>query len=144
MQMTLRNSFIVTLLLCLSAVAVLTGSCTNNDSAGTTIRELTPQEAFDLIQENKDNPDFLIIDVRTPEEFNDGHIEGAINIDYYQPAFSEEISSLERDKTYFIYCRTGNRSSSVRDLMEELEFKEIHHLSDGIVGWNQAGLPVIT
>lgn len=52
-----------------------------------------------------------IIDIRTPEEFAAGHIENAKNIDFYQDDFANQIGQLEKDKTYFMYCRSGNRSS---------------------------------
>ena len=58
-----------------------------------------------------DNPEsFAIIDVRTPEEFYAGRIKGSVNFNYYDSFFLSEIKNLDRDKTYFIYCRSGNRS----------------------------------
>ena len=67
------------------------------------IENVTPQEAFTLIQDNRDNPDFVIIDVRTPGEFAGGYIEGAINIDFYSETFRDELNRLDKNKTYLIY-----------------------------------------
>ncbi len=107
------------------------------------IENVTPQEAFTLIQENQTNPDFAIIDVRTPEEFAEGHIENAAIIDYYSETFRDDINKLDKNKTYLIYCRSGNRSRSALDIMEELNFRAVYHLSVGIIGWNEEGLPTV-
>jgi len=61
----------------------------------------------------------------------------------YQQTFKEDIGNLDRDRIYLIYCRIGNRSANALDIIKELNFKEIYHLSDGIVAWNQEGLPVV-
>lgn len=142
--MTLRSPFILVLFVCLAALAVLTASCTGSETPpGVTINEVTPQEAFDLIQDNQNNSNFVIIDIRTSTEFTEGHIEVAINIDYYQQTFMEEIGNLDRDNIYLIYCRTGNRSANALEIIEELNFQEIYHLTDGIVTWKEEGLPVV-
>ena len=71
---------------------------------------LTPQEAYALIQTKRTNPHLVILDVRTPREFSQGHLEKAINIDFYAETFRQEINQLDREKTYLIYCRRGVRS----------------------------------
>lgn len=58
-----------------------------------------------------------IVDVRTPAEFAQGHVEDAVNIDVQSPAFTQEITSLPRDGTYLVYCRSGNRSAAAADAM---------------------------
>ncbi len=130
--------------LLLVSVAVLTGSCTEQSEAPTqTIADVDAREAFNLIQKNQDNPDFVIVDVRTHEEFIDGHIEDAINIDFRSDSFNGEISRLDTDKTYLIYCRSGNRSRGALEVMIELGFMEVYHLSAGIIGWLDEGLPTV-
>jgi len=127
---------------------VLTAGCgekTELNTPGATkqlIRDVTANEAFSLIQQNQDNPDFIIIDVRTPKEFAEAHIENAINIDFRSATFKNEISKLDRNKKYLIYCRSGNRSRGALDAMVELGFKQVYHLSDGIVKWIEEGYPV--
>jgi rhodanese-related sulfurtransferase len=106
-------------------------------------KDITPQEASDLIQQNEGNPDFQIIDVRTPEEFNDGHIENAIMIDFYAEDFRDEIAQLDREKSYFVYCRSGNRSGQAVDIMRELGFQKVYNLSAGIREWVGQGLPTV-
>lgn len=142
--MASRSILIIVLLICLAGVAILSGGCIGNEQPlAVNITEVTPQEAFDLIQDNQNDSDFLIIDIRTSAEFAEGHIEGAINIDFYQQTFRQDIGNLDRGRTYLIYCRTGNRSASALGIMKELNFEEIYHLSDGIVAWKQAGLPIV-
>ena len=105
------------------------------------IEDVTPQEAYTSIQENQDNPDFVIIDVRTPEEFTEGYIEGAINIDFYSETFADELDILDKNKTYLIYCRSDNRSGRALPLMEELNFREVYNMTGGIIQWNAEGFP---
>ena len=65
-----------------------------------------------MIQQNLNNPDFIIIDVRTLTEFNSEHIAGAINIDYESPQFTVDVSKLDKNKQYLVYCLTGVRGAS--------------------------------
>jgi len=106
------------------------------------LRGVTPREAIELVQRNKKNADFVILDVRTPEEFQSGHIEGAVNVDYYNPGFEVELGKLDRAKTYLVYCRTGSRSESTSALMKELQFRQIYDLEGGITAWRAAGFSV--
>ena len=124
---------------------VLTGGCAPSEVETPTqiIENVTPQEAFTLIQENQDNPDFVIIDVRTPEEFADGYIENAINIDYSSETFRNKLNKLDKDKTYLIYCRSGNRSGNALNIMAELNFREVYNMSGGIISWKAEGLPTV-
>lgn len=89
------------------------------------------------------NPDARIIDIRTPAEFAEGHLEGAEIIDFYAPGYREKWAALDRDATYFVYCRTGNRSGKTMSMLAELGFTRILHLKDGIVSWQRVGLPVV-
>ena len=108
------------------------------------IENITAREAFDLIQENKDNPDFVILDVRTPEEFLMEHIEGAINLDYYSETFREELDKLDKGKTYLMHCRSGGRSAKALTIMEELDFLQVYHMMDGILGWKAEEFPLVS
>ena len=129
----------------LVAGAVLTGGCVGEIEAPPQptqiIENITPQETFTLIQNNKNNPDFLIIDVRTREEFADGHIEDAINIDFRSETFRDKLNNLDKNKTYLIYCRSGTRSGNALNVMEELNFQEVYNMSGGIIEWKAAGFP---
>jgi rhodanese-related sulfurtransferase len=109
-------------------------SCT--DESG---RELKPK---DFQQQIQNTADAVVVDVRTGEEVNKGFIEGAIHIDYKKDDFESKIAELDRDKTYFVYCGSGVRSSKAGDVMKELGFKKYYTLEGGIKAWKEADLPV--
>jgi len=140
-KMSLKNLLILVLSVLLVIGVVVTGGCLRDETA--TIEDITPQEAFTLIQKNQDNPDFVIIDVRTPEEFDAERIENATNIDFYSEAFRDMLNNLDKNKTYLIYCRSGGRSGSALDIMAELNFKEVYNILGGINLWKTEGLPTI-
>lgn len=77
----------------------------------------------------------IIIDVRTPAEFNEGHITNSLLIDIYNPTFQNEILKLDKSKNYYIYCRSGNRSYHAGVFMLAEGFNSVQHLVDGILSW---------
>ena len=81
----------------------------------------------------------IIIDVRTPQEFSSGHLEGAHNIDFYSTEFTDTISTLDTSAAYSVYCRSGNRSGQTLELMESLGFTDVIDLEGGILAWVQSG-----
>ena len=140
----MRNRYCINLIcFLLMAIILAIGGCAETVEITQIFKDVTAQEASNLIQQNKGNPDFQIIDVRTPEEFNDGHIENAILIDFYSEDFKDEIAQLDREKTYFVYCRSGNRSGQTIDILSELGFQEVYHLSAGIREWIEQGFPIV-
>lgn len=106
------------------------------------LRDITPAEATALIEANRGNPDFVIMDVRTPTEFTEEGLEGAVNIDYRSPAFRDELNKLDKSKSYLVYCRSGVRSRSAVDIMAELGFREVYNLVGGITQWEAEDQPV--
>jgi len=76
-----------------------------------------------------------VIDVRTPEEYALGYIKGSILIDYKASDFQASISALNRNVTYLIYCRSGNRSDKASKIMDSLGFKKIYDLKGGYMNW---------
>ena len=77
---------------------------------------------------------YLLVDVRTKEEFAEGYIEGAINIDYLAKNFSIEIQELDLESSVLLYCRSGNRSGKAMLIMNDVGFKEVYNLEGGIKG----------
>ncbi len=134
-------------LLCLLIVPLIliSGCVSPEDTSLTTqvIEDVTTEEAYALIQDNQDNPNFAIIDVRTPEEYNAGHIENAMILDYYEDNFKDELDKLDKDKTYLIYCKSGNRSGKARDIMRDLNFTEVYNMLGGIIQWGSDELPTV-
>jgi rhodanese-related sulfurtransferase len=94
-------------------------------------------------QEVLKQKDIVILDIRTPQEFRASRISGAININFYDPSFPDELNKLDRNKTYFVYCRSGNRTGQSMRLFSQLGFKNIFHLQRGIVDWTRSGYKMI-
>lgn len=89
-----------------------------------------------IIQLEKDE-NAVILDVRTEDEYNDGIIASAINIDIHQGAtFVAEMEALDKNKNYFVYCRSGARSAKACEIMNELGIENAFNLTGGILAWN--------
>ncbi|KPJ87736.1 MAG: hypothetical protein AMS17_07720 [Spirochaetes bacterium DG_61] len=107
------------------------------------IKSISVEEAAQLIEDNNNNSDFVILDVRTPSEFESGALENAVNIDFYSETFEEEIAKLDRDTHYLIYCRSGGRSSRMLELVKSLGFSKVYEMRGGINNWMAKGYPVV-
>ncbi len=88
---------------------------------------------------------YVVIDVRTPEEYAAGHINGAVNYDYYSDDFEEKLEEnlTDKSKPYIVYCRSGKRSLYSAQIMEELGYKDVTNLDGGFLAWENAGKPVV-
>ena len=131
----MRKLWILVLLATLTLFSGLTGGCIASDTA------IAPSLAYALIQENESNPDFVILDVRTPEEYAAEHIAESVLLDFYADDFEDELDELDKSKTYLVYCRSGNRSSKSMPIMEDLGFIKIYDMGGGINQWKAEGYP---
>ncbi len=120
----------------LLSVTLVVGACGGSSTAQ--VDTVGPAAAAEVIAE----PGTILLDIRTPQELADGQIAGAVNIDFYEADFRDRIAALDRDASYVVYCRSGNRSGQAADLFEELGFADVTELDGGIVAWLDAGLPV--
>lgn len=77
-----------------------------------------------------------VLDVRTPMEYEMGHIPGSRNIDISSPEFVTAIEQLDRDQPYALYCRSGSRSASAIQMMDQMGFVQVGHLETGLLDWN--------
>ncbi|HMR15026.1 MAG TPA: rhodanese-like domain-containing protein, partial [Mariniflexile sp.] len=80
-----------------------------------------------------------LVDVRTPEEYNEAHIENAINIDVNGNNFTNEIAKLDKSKPVYIYCRSGGRSANAANIMQQEGFKTVNDLDGGFLNWQSKG-----
>lgn len=132
--------------LILGLLAVILVGCGGDDApaegATTTegVRVVSPTEGAAI--QSAPPAGLVILDVRTTEEFDEGHLEGAVMIDFYGDDFADRIGELDPDVPYLVYCRSGNRSGQTRAMMEELGFSDVADVDGGIVAWTGAGLPV--
>ena len=88
-------------------------------------------------KEGLSNNEVQLIDVRTPKEYNDGHIENAKLIDFLTEDFKIKIQELDKEKPIYLYCRSGGRSGKASKVMEEFGFKEIVDLEGGYMAWSK-------
>ena len=99
-------------------------------SSTATATTIPGREFIDLYQRT---PNAVLLDVRTPAEFDAGHIECAINIDFEHASFMSEIEKLDNTKTYFMYCRSGNRSGKAKPMIQGAGIAHLYELKGGIV-----------
>lgn len=126
-----------------TSTAEAAGDVVSAETDADAIIQLVSAEAGAEIQANP--PEGLVIlDVRTPEEFAEGHLEGAEMIDFYRADFADQIADLDPDAPYLVYCRSGNRSGQTVAIMEELGFTNVTDIDGGIVSWTQSGLETVT
>lgn len=88
-------------------------------------------------------PEVLLIDVRTPAEFAEGHLPGAVNISVESPDFGTKIAQLDKNQEYLVYCRTGSRSTIAFGQMEQLGYTRTFNAEDGFPTWKAAGYPTV-
>ncbi|MHB9027535.1 MAG: rhodanese-like domain-containing protein [Candidatus Latescibacterota bacterium] len=105
--------------------------------------EVDAAKANTIINTNRGNPELIILDVRSPREYEEGHIEGALNIPVESASFHSETGRLDKGKTYIVYCRSGNRSTTARELMLEMGFTRVVNMTGGMLGWPRAGFKVV-
>jgi len=122
-----------------------TRTVSENDSAAAAsaarvaVREVSIAEAKTLISSAAP---LTVLDVRTPGEFAEGHIEGAVNLDFTSPDFVDQLARLDRDGAYLLHCKSGARSAKALATMKEAGFGEVAHMSKGFDAWKASGLPV--
>jgi rhodanese-related sulfurtransferase len=104
-----------------------------------TPKDLTADETERML---KLQSDIVIIDVRTSEEFAQGHLQGAVNLDFFAPNFAEKMKGYE-GKPVLIHCASGGRSGQTVNMIKDGKFSAIYHLKSGFTGWQAAGKPVV-
>tara|TARA_B110000211_G_C14013655_1_gene524373 strand:+ start:160 stop:540 length:381 start_codon:yes stop_codon:yes gene_type:complete len=110
--------------------AVILGiSCTTQDTKTEAHEKVDVKTFLDGLKSNSKN--ILLIDVRTPGEFNNGNIKNAINLNYYDSNFQQQISKLDTSKIAYIYCKLGGRSNKAAKVLISSGFKKVVDLSGG-------------
>lgn len=121
-----KRNFLLVLSICVtSLLGVLTAQ---------QLKQLHSPEVGDFL---KKNPKVIVLDVRTVEEFQMGHLKGARNIDIRQSDFMAKVSELNKKNTYLVYCRTNHRSSAAVEYMIQQGFTQLYQMVDGYSGWTQ-------
>jgi len=103
------------------------------------VKHVKADEAAQIIADGK----VAVVDVRTPDEFKDGHIKGAKNIDIMSSDFAAQLGKLDKTQPTLVHCQAGGRSTRALPIFEKLGFTHLIHLDDGFGGWESAGKPVV-
>ncbi|MCX2740129.1 rhodanese-like domain-containing protein [Pontibacter anaerobius] len=124
-------------ILVISLLAAIMFSCAGTPQQGPAqVQKLTPNE----FKEQNMNSKTVLVDVRTPEEYESGHLDGALLSDFRGGAFTEDMKNWDKDKVYYLYCASGNRSGQAAELMKQAGYKYIYDLG-GFQDLKEAGLP---
>ena len=102
---------------------------------------IEPDKVYDLLSKNNKN-NSILLDVRTEEEFIESKINNSLNIDFYSDNFKISILSLDKSKTYYVYCRSGRRSLNTVEFMRENGFSKSYNVDGGIIKWTDLKIPL--
>jgi phage shock protein E len=133
----------VALGLCLTALTmVLLAGCSLQTAHGSASKGQFATIPVDRYEQMSRQPGVVLLDVRTPAEFAQGHIPGAVNIDVEADDFAQKIAALNKNATYLVNCRSGKRAARACGDMAGLDFAHVYNLEGGINAWTVAGKPV--
>ncbi len=118
----------------LTSVLFLTGCTSADDSVDLKVSDFSAKSQ---------EVGVVSLDVRTADEFAEGHLINAININVESGNFEAEIEKLDKNTTYAVYCRSGRRSAIAVDLMKKAGFTSLYNLDGGVIDWSASGLPLV-
>jgi rhodanese-related sulfurtransferase len=118
----------------LTSVLILTGCTSADDSVDLKVSDFSAKSQ---------EVGVVSLDVRTADEFAEGHLINAININVESGNFEAEIEKLDKNTTYAVYCRSGRRSAVAVDLMKKAGFTSLYNLDGGVIDWSASGLPLV-
>ncbi|MEG3766178.1 rhodanese-like domain-containing protein [Alteromonas sp. 14N.309.X.WAT.G.H12] len=109
------------------------------DAEAEALQKVTPSP---FLLEKVKTEEWMLIDVRSPQEYAEGHIPGAINMPHDKiDGYIDQLQDA-KDKPIIIYCRSGNRANIAMKKLEQQEFMDVSHLEGDIMGWRESGLPI--
>jgi phage shock protein E len=133
----LRKSIILSFIVFFFSTAY-SQSNTADKASASKVMMISPQEFQSKLHSEKG----VIIDVRTPSEYKKGHLKDARLLNIFDDTFEAEIDKLDKNKTYFVYCAVGGRSSEAAEMMQKKGFKLVYNMEGGINKWNSLKFPV--
>jgi rhodanese-related sulfurtransferase len=116
----------------------------NPETSANKYKTISATACDSLIKANEKNPNFVILDVRTPNEWKSDHLSGSINRNYYDADINAQLSALPKAKIFLLYCLAGSRSAPTLVKMKNLNFSEVYEMSGGINAWKSKSLPTTT
>ncbi len=117
------------LLLCLT-------SCLDNKGIEAEVKLITPEEMENILELE----DVQLVDVRTPQEYNEEHIASSQNIDFRSPTFEDDIKKLDKNKPVILYCKSGKRSTKCAEKLKNAGFEKVYELEGGISKWKHSDI----
>lgn len=124
----------------------------SNDSADKVNQNAeSPAPPQDQIAVNVDVEEFqsliakkqgVVLDVRTPQEYNAGHLTDCTHMDFYSSDFSQQLDQLDKNKPVYVYCKVGGRSGKTMSMLKDKGFAEVYNLDGGYDAWSKAKMPV--
>lgn len=118
----------------MAAVLLLAGCSSSSSANNLSVTEFSAKTAESGV---------ITLDVRTPGEYAEGHLQNAQLIDFQSGNFENEILSLDKNATYAVYCRSGSRSGQAVKVMHDAGFHNVYNLNGGVIDWTNAGLPLV-
>lgn len=136
----MRKLYSVTLIMLLSLLV----ACGDSDSNAQTgqIKQTIPVDQFE--KKLAQTPGAQLVDVRSPGEFSEGHLHGAVNMNVNGSGYKEQFNTLDKNRPVFVYCLSGGRSGNAAGIMQDMGFKEVYNMDGGIMRWENAGKAVET
>ncbi len=125
------------LIICIFLTYLLLGG-SNSYAQNQIITTISADSAFTLTQLHNNDPNFVIIDVRTPNEYYAGHIQKATNLNLFSSIFGNTLDSIDKNKMYIIHCQAGSRSARALDSMAYRNFKRVYNIQGGINSWKNS------
>ena len=115
----------------LLVIAILLSSCVNKKADSNEVKLVTATEMKSILELD----DVQLVDVRSPEEYDDMHIDGAQNIDFRSPTFNADVKKLDKSKPVVLYCKGGGRSAKCAKILKDAGFEKIYDLEGGLSKW---------
>lgn len=122
---------------CLFTAAIITGFSACSNGQDVQVEAAVFKGKIDSLSNEQ------LIDVRTPAEFSEGHLEGAINIDYRDSSFASKVEALDKSRPVMVYCKSGRRSAAAAEHLKSNGFKVVYDMKGGILEWTAGSRPVV-
>ncbi|MEM9685618.1 MAG: rhodanese-like domain-containing protein [Bacteroidota bacterium] len=105
-------------------------------------KDATSQNGYKITDFDVENENVILIDVRTPKEFAEGHLSGAENINIYDEDFKDRCAKFDKQETIYVYCRSGSRSAKAQHILQAIGFTNVINLEGGFLSWEVAKKPI--
>ncbi|MEO6301717.1 MAG: rhodanese-like domain-containing protein [Bacteroidia bacterium] len=136
----MKKIVFLSLVMLVISIASCQNQTINNNNTGKIINATISVNDFE--EKLNKNSNVQLIDVRTPEEFNQGHLKTALNYNINSSEFETQIAKLNKAKPVLVYCLSGGRSASAAELISEKGFLEVYNMQGGIMKWNANNKPL--